>query len=256
MPLFGPPDIEKLKTKSNVRGLIRALRYVKDPAVRRDAIHALVETGHASEAVDALETSGDVQAVELLIAVLGMPDTDARRVAASALGQVGGVQATEGLRAALSDGDSHVRQAAAEALGKLGWQPDGSEAGAVYWVVQRRWDRCVEIGEPAVGPLIAPLVEESGRFSNLVRSSAADALGRIGSKKAVGPLIAALKSRSDSVAGAAASALGEFGARRATRSLFWGATGRPTYCPTARCCGPQEAGRPAGGAAPRGRPPG
>ena len=27
MPLFGPPDVEKLKAKKNVKGLIKALRY-------------------------------------------------------------------------------------------------------------------------------------------------------------------------------------------------------------------------------------
>lgn len=40
------------------------------------------------------------------------------------------------------------------ALLALGWQPKGpSTAAALYWAVQGRWDKCVEIGEPAVDAL-------------------------------------------------------------------------------------------------------
>ena len=37
MGLFGPPNIEKLKEKKNVKGLIKALNYRKDDDVRRGA---------------------------------------------------------------------------------------------------------------------------------------------------------------------------------------------------------------------------
>ena len=190
MPLLGPPDIRKLKAKGNVNGLVKALRYAKDPAVPLAALQALVETEHASEAVEALKKSGDAQAVELLIVALGIAHVDARRLAAAALGYIGEPQAREPLRAALADGEPDVRKAAAQALRTLRWSPDRSEASAAYWVVMGRWDKCVEIGEPAVGPLATALTGAS----SLVRSSAAEALGRIGSRQAVGPLIAAFKS--------------------------------------------------------------
>ena len=45
MPLFGPPNVEKLKSKHNVKGLIKALGYKKDPSVRGNAADALVEMG-------------------------------------------------------------------------------------------------------------------------------------------------------------------------------------------------------------------
>jgi hypothetical protein len=45
MPLFGPPNASKLKAKSDVPGLIKALDFKKDPLVRRDAAVALGELG-------------------------------------------------------------------------------------------------------------------------------------------------------------------------------------------------------------------
>lgn len=42
MPLFGPPNIEKLLAKKNIQGLIRAMDYKKDTEVRCQAAEALV----------------------------------------------------------------------------------------------------------------------------------------------------------------------------------------------------------------------
>jgi HEAT repeat protein len=44
MPLFGgPPNIEKLKAKRDIQGLIKALNYEKDAKVRQAAAKALGE---------------------------------------------------------------------------------------------------------------------------------------------------------------------------------------------------------------------
>ena len=45
MPLFRPPDVEKLKTEGNVEGLIKALGYKEDLHVRWDAAEALGQIG-------------------------------------------------------------------------------------------------------------------------------------------------------------------------------------------------------------------
>jgi HEAT repeat protein len=45
MPIFGPPNIEKLKKRQNVPGLIKALDYVKNDSVREQAVEALGELG-------------------------------------------------------------------------------------------------------------------------------------------------------------------------------------------------------------------
>jgi HEAT repeat protein len=50
MPLFGPPDVAKLKAKGDVPGLIKALGREKDSAVRQAAATAL---GHLREAASA-----------------------------------------------------------------------------------------------------------------------------------------------------------------------------------------------------------
>ncbi|GAG51532.1 unnamed protein product, partial [marine sediment metagenome] len=44
MPLFGPPNIEKLKEKRDVRGLLKALGH-KDARIRLNAENALNEMG-------------------------------------------------------------------------------------------------------------------------------------------------------------------------------------------------------------------
>ena len=41
MPLFGPPNIDKLMEKKNIKGLIQALSYKKDKAIRADALPGL-----------------------------------------------------------------------------------------------------------------------------------------------------------------------------------------------------------------------
>ena len=49
--------------------------------------------------------------------------------------------------------DRSVR--AADVLEELGWQPSRDENGAIYYLLLSKWDKCVEIGEPAINPLIA-----------------------------------------------------------------------------------------------------
>lgn len=49
MPLFGgPPGVEKLKVKRNVKALIKALGYKKDEHVRWAAARALAGIGDTS----------------------------------------------------------------------------------------------------------------------------------------------------------------------------------------------------------------
>lgn len=48
--LFGPPKVDKLKAKRDVRGLLKALIYEKDWMIRKDAAQALGEIG-ATEAI-------------------------------------------------------------------------------------------------------------------------------------------------------------------------------------------------------------
>ncbi len=74
MPPFGAPNIDDLKAKRDVDGLIEALRH-KDEHVRRQAAEALGELK-------------DRRAVEPLIAALKDEDTAVRLATADALGAV------------------------------------------------------------------------------------------------------------------------------------------------------------------------
>ncbi|MGA9804906.1 MAG: HEAT repeat domain-containing protein, partial [Terriglobales bacterium] len=65
-----------------------------------------------------------------------------------------------------------------------------NESGVAYWVAKRKWDKCVEIGAPAVEPIMAELKDSDS--DPWVRKEAAEALGKIGDARAVTPLIAAL----------------------------------------------------------------
>ena len=174
-----------------VEPLIRiAASQDADQDVRNDAVKALVTLG-----------SG---AVKPLVDSLRSRSPDIRQVATETLGQVGS-PAVEVLVAALGEQDADVRAAATEALGKLGWQPDKTVTGAIYWAGRREWGKCVEIGAPAVKPLIAALRDSNGE----VRQAAAATLVQIGAP-AVGPLIAVLDD--DYMRGYAVLALVEIGA--------------------------------------------
>ena len=169
MPLFGPPDVEKLKAKRDVPGLIRALGYQKDPRgdVRKSAI-------------EALGVIGDARAVAPLVVVLSGQSRSVHQAVIEALAKIGDPRAVEPLIAVFRDDRRYdyreVRKSAVEGLGQLG-------------------------DARAVEPLIAALREE------WVRVAAATALGQLGDARAVAPLLAILKNQNGDVRQAAAKAL-------------------------------------------------
>ncbi len=119
--------------------------------------------------------------------------------------------ALEPLVAALKRNEIRV----AEALDKLGWEPDGGENEAWYWIAKRKWEKAAALGNPAVQPLIATLKDANSGES---RSAAARALGWIGDPQAVDPLIAALENPWS--AQEAIVALGNIGDPRAVERLI------------------------------------
>jgi len=82
--LFGPPNVEKMKARRDVKGLIKALAYRKDSNVRRAAACALGEIK-------------DARAVKPLIAALKDKDWDVCKAVAEVLLQIGDPCATEPL---------------------------------------------------------------------------------------------------------------------------------------------------------------
>lgn len=134
MPLFGPPEVGKLKNKGDIDGLIKALEYKNEPNVRSAAAKALGEISDEravepliaalkdkkavvrQNAAMALGKIEDSRAVEPLAAALQDENFTVSTVAATALGEIGDERAVEPLTAALDDESSFLRNAAAKAL--------------------------------------------------------------------------------------------------------------------------------------------
>jgi HEAT repeat protein len=229
MPLFGPPNVEKLIAKRDVDKLIKALRY-RDASVRMSAAEALGKIG-------------DPRAVEPLCAALKDKDQGVRGWSAEALGKIGDARAEEPLLVALKDEDND-EWFRARATDALEWIRVAQRWDSMSWNEQIRWlektgdarvlepfltalkddDRrvqrnatrtLVEIGKPAVEPLLAALKDDDKN----VRRGVAFGLGGIGDARAVEPLLAALKDNFKDVREAAAHALGDIGDARAVEPL-------------------------------------
>jgi HEAT repeat protein len=100
------PNVQKLKSRGDVKGLIEALGFQDDHNVRFAAASALGQIG-------------DPLAVDSLILALN----DRQRVkemAALALGEIGDLRSVEPLITALEDVNWEVQGAVAKALGKIG----------------------------------------------------------------------------------------------------------------------------------------
>ena len=121
MPLFGPPNAEKLAAKHDLKGLIKALGYQKDSGVRRAATFGLGKLG-------------DVRAVEPLVGALRDVSPGVREGAVLALEAIGDVRAVEPLIDALGDHHATVRKSAAKALVSLRWQPTNAAQGMAWWL--------------------------------------------------------------------------------------------------------------------------
>lgn len=196
MPLFGGPNVDRLKARRDVPELTKVLGQQRDWHVRKAA-------------ADALGQLGDAGAIGPLIAALRDEEVEVRWSAAQALGQIRDARAVEPLLVvAIRDPLLSVRSAAADAI--------------------------VVIGEPAAKPLIASLpgwvaAEILGRLGDrratkpLINTlpilAAIVALGRLGDARAVKPLIDILQGEDQMDRAAAARALGQIGDPRAVESL-------------------------------------
>lgn len=210
MPLFGPPDVAKLKAKKDVKGLVKALSYQKYATVRWQAANALAELR-------------DPVTVEPLIAALADPDWEVRAAAAAALGMIRDPRALGPLLAALRDPVKGLRQAAAGSLGQIG-DPRAVEALAVALRDPDAGVRAMAagtLGQFGAGPWVEPLAAALADQDREVHQAALRSLGRIGDPRAVPGLIAIFKSGESWVdRDDAARALGAIGDPRAVDPLL------------------------------------
>ena len=235
--LLGPPDVESLSAKRDVRGLVKALQWGRRGTmtanVRGTAAKALGEIGDKRavepliaalklgfpwEAAMALAQIGDTRAIQPLIDRLGVGAPGLQMWVRHALGRFGPA-AVDPLVEAL--GDHKKCDYAAKGLGQIG--DIRAVAPLLVWSGRRPSDSfrktvlaaLVQIGQPAIQPLIEAL--KGGDSS--AKSTAIVALGRIGGDKAVAALVAALESRDSDVRHLAAQVLGEMGDVSAVAAL-------------------------------------
>ena len=228
MGIFGPPNIEQLKAKRDIQGLIKALSYQKDGNVRCSACEALGDlqsaaavepliaaTADASPdvrryAATALGTIGDARAVAGLVTLLKDTDKNIEIAVIGALSKIG-VPAVNQLIVALKNPNDHTRACAAVALGRIG-DPQAVKPLLTAYQEQKlrnSLNALVKIGPPAVDGLVAALVAtcESGERDGRRVADYFSALTEIGAA-AVDALIVALKDKNDWLRMLAAGMLG------------------------------------------------
>lgn len=228
MGLF-KPNVEKMKAKGDIKGLIKALGYEKDDAVRQAATEAVVEIGalavepliaaleyYKAPAIEALAGIG-LPAVEPLITAVRRWDSD--KLESQAFGYD---EEDEAMKVDLApESDTKALE-----LRKVptGWMiftkdPDAypEETGYTLYCAPLMDEMeaaltavaCAlgRIGASAVEPLLSALKDDDWH----IRVAAATALGRIGDSRAVEPLIGALKDPEGHMRQSAAMALGQLG---------------------------------------------
>ena len=179
-----------------------------------------------TKVVKALGSIGDSRAVEPLIEALEDKERYVRYNAADALGKISDKRAVEPLIKALEDKDQYVREIAADALVKIGngaVEPliktlENKDKGG--YVCYSAADALGKIGDKrAIEPLIKLLRIEKWEFNDPSRFHCVDHLVAIG-KSAVEPLIKALEDEDEDVRYYAADALGKIGDKRAVEPLL------------------------------------
>jgi len=182
---------------------------------------------------------------------LGLKDSNlmVRERAINALEKMDNQQAVEPLINALRDKSSYVRHFAAKYLENIGLPPDFDSTNTAFFLVAKRdWPGAVLLGDVAVEPICAVIMEDdetkSERLKNLAiskstyyklpfylqlqkpnpeteddRIGAIRSLGEIGDARAIEPLCAALKDTNKYVSRSAAEALGRIADIRAAGPL-------------------------------------
>ncbi len=244
MGLFGPPNVEKLRSAGNIGGLIKALGYKKDRGVVEAASSALVELMPASiepliQSLDDKDEAVSVGAAETLVKI-GEP-----AVKALIAGLTNGAIRKKCINVLNRMGESAVKMAVDQSASWL--SNDKIDDKAAVEVL-------TEIGSPAVDQLISLLkeqrtneivrddnamfiiktfnMEKTPNYSDLfqkgmdflkkgfkLRGLIAGALGEIGASQAVDPLIITLNEEDQFERWIAAGSLFTIGSQRALESL-------------------------------------
>lgn len=168
----------------------------------------------------ALAELGDKRAVEPLLALLQEKDAHIRARAASGLGKLGDTRAVEPLIRALSAPEDNPPQRAADT--PISGKPDLKRALEQLQSLHNPEQQARQQAAEALGKLgdaraVGPLIQALSHHNEWLRWHAASALGKIGDQQAIAPLVQALADSSDMVRQNAAYALGKL---RAVEALL------------------------------------
>jgi HEAT repeat protein len=163
-------NISKMEEKSDVKGLIKALKH-RDPGIRQAAAEALCKVG-------------DANAVKPLISALKDKEWVVRRYAAEALGVIGDPRAVEPLTEALMDpysnyGLSPVRSSAAEALEQI--RAAEAATNPLDKLLARSWSK--PSSSKKTMELVEILTRNCGSISDKEVSRCMDAIGKLKANK-------------------------------------------------------------------------
>jgi HEAT repeat protein len=243
-------EIEQMKRRGDIQGLIEALRNLGRPPSNRvtfnEAVKSLGEIGNGTavsflveeivkesvsgerhDIAEALRKINDPTTVPAISKKLRSGDETKRRRAIHSLSAIGDRAAIPTLVKVLNDESSGLRYCVAEVLGELG---DKTAVPALIEALQDEeksvsWTAAKSLGElgdkTAVPALIEALQDQSEpqNESELVRCLAAEALGKIGDTTSVPSLIHALEDKRKIVRENTAEALGELGDDTAVPAL-------------------------------------
>ncbi|MGA2933775.1 MAG: HEAT repeat domain-containing protein [Methanomicrobiales archaeon] len=207
----GTPDIDAMKSRRDIPGLIAALRHQDTDtqwkaaaalgSLGPDAISHLIRglaTRNRAAKLGIIEALGEIrdpQAVEPLIKNLRDPSAEVRWEAALALGEIRDERAIGPLLPCLRDPDRYVRYGAALALPKLGWKPANDEEQAYRLLGLQDWPGLAALGPSAIPALSFALKDRE----RTVRRRAVEILGEIGDTGAIPAIIRALRDPDDGV---------------------------------------------------------
>jgi HEAT repeat protein len=200
-------DVEIRRAEPLKRAAVTALIQIGESAIKPLLI--LLKDEHAREysaLIQEVLSSIGTPAVKPLIATLKHSNKYVRQDAMKTLVKIGqpSIQPVTDL---LLSKESDLREIAAATLDKLKWQPSQDSKGAAYYIVNQQWKPCIDIGTPAVEPLIFALKDQDEK----VRQKVVHALGQIGDLRAINPLIAASKDQEPQVRYEALEVLGKIG---------------------------------------------
>ena len=234
------PNIEKMKAKRDVPGLVKALFYNRDVMIQIGAARALGEIGDGRALEPLVESLRDITVAGAAIAALGRlrdpkavpglgavlqhmypstedysPHVEIREAAIAALARIGNKEAIGFIVRALEDKTLKVRVAASDELTRLGWQPEDERTRLLFDAVQAhtllrrgRWNEIGERWRLLPPQAVYDLLNASSREA---RCFAVRTLGNMGKPDALASLLKALEDEDILVVIDAVKSLGKLG---------------------------------------------